>query len=339
MHRPLPGAALAAALLLVATPASLSRGIAAPPPAAGPAATADPALLRLPDGRILFIGQPAGLYDVASQRWSPVDIPYREGRVATLLPDGDVLLTGGTIEPPLISDHPETFERRFAEYVEASRRVERLEVRTGQRRTDGAMQHAHPFHTATLLPDGRVLVIGGPVVSTEIYDPVRHLALPAPRLAERNREEHTTTRLADGRLLVVGGADPPMGRLPGRWRIHDSAEIYDPRTNRFEPTAAMGTQRYAHSATMLADGRVLIAGGSQQASFAELYDPASGTFRRTGDLRFYHLGHAALRLPGGHVQIVGSGSCGPYDDRRASCETRSSEIYDPRSGRDRKSVV
>lgn len=328
----MPGAALAAALLLAATPASLSRGIAAAP-LSPPAAAEDPVLLRLRDGRILFIGQPAGLYDVASQRWQPADIPYRQGRVATLLPDGDVLLTGGTIEPPLVSDHPETFEARFAEYVEASRRVERLEVRTGQRRTDGATQHAHPIHTATLLSDGRVLLIGGPVVATELYDPVRHLALPAPPLLERNREEHTTTRLSDGRLLVVGGVDPPMGRFPGRWRIHDSAEIYDPRKNRFEPTGKMSTQRYAHSATRLADGRVLIAGGSQQTSSAEIYDPATGTFGRTGDLRFFHLGHAALRLPGGYVQLVGNGSCGPYDDKRASCETRSSEIYDPRSGR------
>lgn len=334
MHRPMHGASLAAAMLLVVTPASLSRGIAAPlSPPAGSAATGDPALLRLPDGRILFIGQPAGLYDVASRRWQPVDIPYRQGRVATLLPDGDVLLTGGTVEPPLISDHPETFERRFAEYVEASRRVERLEVRTGQRRTDGALQHAHPIHTATLLPDGRVLLIGGPVVATELYDPVRHLAMAAPPLAERNREEHTATWLRDGRLLVAGGADPPMGRLPGRWRVHDSAEIYDPRTGRFARTGKMSTQRYTHSATLLGDGRVLIAGGSQHASSAEIYDPATGTFRRTGDLRFFHLGHAAIKLPGGYVQLVGTGSCGPYDDRRPSCETRSSEIYDPRSGR------
>lgn len=329
------GAALAAALLLAATPASLSRGIAAPlsPPATAAAAAEGPVLLRLSDGRFLFIGKPAGLYDVASQRWQPVDIPYREGRVATLLPDGDVLLTGGTIEPPLVSDHPETFESRFAEYVEVSRRVERLEVRTGQRRTDGATQHAHPMHTATLLPDGRVLLIGGPVVATELYDPVRHLAQPAPPLSEHNREEHTTTRLADGRLLVVGGVDPPMGRFPGRWRVHDSAEIYDPRSSRFAPTGKMSTQRYAHSATRLADGRVLIAGGSQHASATEIYDPASGTFRPAGELRFFHLGHAALHLPGGYVQIVGNGSCGPYDDRRASCDTRSSEIYDPRSGR------
>ena len=68
--------------------------------AAAPAGSDDPALLPLPSGRLLYVGNPAGVYDVASQRWRPVDIPYHRGRVATLLPDGDVLLTGGEVELP-----------------------------------------------------------------------------------------------------------------------------------------------------------------------------------------------------------------------------------------------
>ena len=135
----------------------------------------------------------------------------------------------------------------------------------------------HDHSTATLLLDGRVLVIGGlgSEGSAEVWDPVTETFQPAGSLSEL-RASHTATLLSDGRVLVIGG-----GRHwddPSTWLA--SAEVWDPVTESFGPTGPLATEHGYHTATALPDGRVLVIGGNdnrQRAiAMAEVWEPSDG---------------------------------------------------------------
>jgi len=120
-------------------------------------------------------------------------------------------------------------------------------------------------HTATLLPDNRVLVSGGAngitvEASAEIYDPALGTWSLTGSMSV-DRYVHTATLLPDGRVLVSGGA------TNSGLDVLASAEIYDPALGTWSPTGSMSTPRYGHTATLLPDGRVLVSGG---------YDGSSG---------------------------------------------------------------
>src|SRR5687767_10823005 len=190
--------------------------------------------------------------------------------------------------------------------------------------TTGDLNVARFNHTATLLDDGRVLVVGGHgdgwsrLDSAELYDPRTGLwtltgSLGTPRVW------HTATLLADGRVLVAGGdsssAPPSFGRT-------GTAEIYDPAAGTWEPTSAMTTARSTHTASRLADGRVLVAGGFHEDTLAtaELFDPASGSWSRTGALNVPRYWHTATALLDGSVLVVGGSNDGDLSWTLASAE-------------------
>ena len=152
----------------------------------------------------------------------------------------------------------------------------------------GSMSNARVSNAAVLLKNGSVLVAGGcngnpcmPVTSAEVYDyhtgrwqAVGSMAAP--------RSEYTASLLTNGFVLVAGGCSDPSCSSPLR-----EAELYDPATKRWKSTGSMNDSRRGHTATLLADGTVLVTGGCPDYSCnlvaaAELYGPVAEIWSRTG---------------------------------------------------------
>ena len=173
--------------------------------------------------------------------------------------------------------------------------------------------------TATLLPNGKVLVVGGwrygegELDSAELYDPSTGTWSFTGNL-NRPRDLHTATLLPNGKVLVAGGLGDASST---------SAELYDPATNTWSLTGDLSTGRFWHTATLLTDGRVLVAGGST----AELYDPATGAWSVTGDPITVRFWPTATLLQNGKVLIAG----GLADDD-VNTILPTAELYDPATG-------
>jgi WD40 repeat protein len=123
----------------------------------------------------------------------------------------------------------------------------------------GSLNLARSNHTATLLSDGKVLIVGGmgnsgALTSAELYDPVAGTFSAATGSLNTARYNHTATLLSDGKVLIAGGND-------NGGAVIASAELYDPTTQTFSAVGDLNTVRNYHTATLLSDGKVLIAGG------------------------------------------------------------------------------
>jgi len=223
----------------------------------------------------------------------------RFGHVATLLANGNVLLSGNSFG-----------NVNSAEIYDSGTRVFR---------GVGNMSAGRFMHSSSLLQDGKVLVTGGylidPGQSAELFDPTSETFLPAGNLLTV-RAEHTGTTLANGKVLVAGGKNDSS--------ILASAEIYDPSLKQFSATGDMTVERYEHTATLLADGRVLIVGGASSGGplgSAELFDPSTGVFTPVGSLQDARYYHRATLLADGKVLITGGVGNSGF--------VASGEIYDP----------
>src|SRR5258705_481407 len=215
----------------------------------------------------------AELFDPSTGAWSFTG-SMRDQRwvaAAVLLPDGKVLVAGGAanISP-----------------LAPVRTAELYDQATGTWPPTGSMSHERRAFTLTLLPSGKVMAAGGsdtngPLASVQLYDPATGVWTPTGSL-QTPRGSHTTTLLPNGTVLVAGGFGvTPIQSTPPVDPVLASAEICDPATGEWTPAGSMGQPRQVHTATLLASGKVLVAGG---VSFfgglfptsAEIYDPSMG---------------------------------------------------------------
>jgi Galactose oxidase, central domain len=178
------------------------------------------------------------------------------------------------------------------------------------------MHVARTGHTATLLNDGRVLIVGGGDSTAELFNPANGtFSLTGPPVT--GRLNATATLLADGKVLIAGGLGLTAGP-DGFLTKLNSAEIFDPGTGTFIPTENMLEVRHSHTATLLNGGRVLITGGYGSGfctnASSELFDPVTGTFSSTGSLLSERgrVNHTATLLKSGEILIAGgSNGCRP----------------------------
>jgi hypothetical protein len=186
------------------------------------------------------------------------------------------------------------------------------------------MSQARAYHTATLLDDGRVLIVGGPssTAATELFDPVSETFSAGPTMTSR-RYLHTATKLPSGDVLIAGGSANP-GTLA-------SVEIYRAATGTLERIADMPGPRAGHTATLLNDGTVLLVGGTDNVgrlSSAVIFNPATGTFAPTDSMNQSRIGHEATLLQDGTVLVSGGAPVsGTVSGSRSFMET-----YDPSTG-------
>jgi hypothetical protein len=262
--------------------------------------------VTLPSGQVLITGgldsmgnvlAGAELYDPISGTWSPAGAltVARYFHTATLLQSGEVLVTGGC-----------TLSGCGA-FTAAS---EIYDPATNVWRPAGSLGMARWYHTATLLGNGQVLVVGGanrPVQnSSELYDPVADAWSSAPNTISP-RFQHAATLLASGKVLVTGGHP---------WGVLATAEIYDPSTNLWTATGNMTQARFAHTSTLLPDGTVVLAAGgalrgcgrtvcAYPTATSESYNEATGKFTALAHLNQARYYHTATLLGNGRVLVVG----------------------------------
>jgi large repetitive protein len=282
----------------------------------------------LHDGRTLVVSgewQGIGTAVARADIWDPVEgfvpasapIAPRVNPTTTLLLDGRVLVVGGYGGP----------------YQYASSAVATAEIwdpATATFRPTGPMAVPRVGHTATVLPDGRVLIVGGAGPDgarpeAELWDPRTDRFAPAGTLA-RARSGHAAALLADGRVAVAGGVDPVAGTGVGQ------VEVWDPATLRFTNAMGLPDSPTSVSLTRLPDGRVLVAGAfivpyGTNYSGVVIWDPANPMAPGPSlQMTRHRDGHAASLLPDGRLILTGGRS--PEGEVMDSVE-----LWDPADGR------
>ncbi|MCY1020059.1 Ig-like domain-containing protein [Pyxidicoccus sp. MSG2] len=270
------------------------------------------ATLLLSNGRVLMASgygtnnlptDTSELYDFNTGTWTASSrlLRTRQTTLGTLLSDGRALVFGNS--------------------PSGSEAVEVYEPSTAVRDSAGALGTARTGATATLLPGGEVLSMGGRTATgthafAEHFIPSNGNVVSTSPVSTL-RSGHTATLLLEGRVLMAGGA-------LSNGTVLATAERFGSAVT-FAPTGTMNVARTRHAATRLPDGRVLVSGGVDGTGgslfSSELYDPASGTWRATGNLRTARDGHLSVLLPDGKVLVVGGNS--------GTSVLASAELYDP----------
>ncbi|CAF4575521.1 unnamed protein product, partial [Rotaria sp. Silwood2] len=268
------------------------------------------------------------LYDPATGNWTKMGnmTIARYSHTASTLANGKVLVAGGYF-------YDGSSDRR---YLNSS---ELYDPTTGIWTKTGNMNVARYYHTASILANGKVLVAGGffydgynywgPLNSAELYDPATETWTKAGNMTI-GRYYHTACVLADGKVLVASG-DGYDGY--GNTVYLNSSELYDPATGIWTMTGNMNIGRKFHTASVLVNGKVLVAGGyfydgrtyGQNLNSTELYDPTTGTWTMTGNMNIGRVDHTASVLINGQVLVTGGYI---YDGYRYQ-DLYSAELYDP----------
>jgi hypothetical protein len=276
----------------------------------------------LDNGKVLIVGgttaksdtfpydyEGAELFDLANGKFTLTGPSFPIfSHTATLLSDGRVLIAGGS------NDYNGNSLRIGADLYDPA---------TGTFSAAGSMSIPRSDHTATLLPNGKVLITGGltkdqmygqkAAKTAELFDPAKGATGtfdPVSSPMNESRVAHTATLLSDGRVLIAGG----YTKYP--FVVNKSAELYDSNTGIFTPTnASMGIERWGHSAVLLPTGKVLISGGEGYSTFddwnsAELYDPNTLGFFATASMTYKRHLHATTLLPNGKVLATGGTGVG-----------------------------
>lgn len=267
------------------------------------------------NGKVLAVGgwvltsrrNDAALFDPAKNVWTPVTNLMRSGReghTANLLGNGKVLVQGGTD----VITGPELFDPGSGTWSLAGTMAEPCRMMSG----------------SALLADGSVLVAGGEggiSASAELYDPATNSWSPAGTLNFATRTNMTLVPLHDGKVLMAGGASVYS-------YSYSNPYLYNPAAATWTALGAEGLDRFLHTATLLADGRVILTGGIEsfghggsQAS-ALLYDAsANQPWSRPADMSKPRHGQIATLLPSGQVLVAAGNGNGYY--------LSSSELFDP----------
>jgi hypothetical protein len=289
---------------------------------------------RLQDGTLLIAGGHSWegahpnsmLFDPASGKLKDIGPMHRPRSLhtATLLSDGRVLIIGGRdmmtsrhVSGTLSLGYPPRGSKEIEIIYTEQPEVEVFDPKT--QRFDlmsMSLGCSRSGHTASLLQDGRVLVVGGIRERTynegrgsssfempdhsELVDPRRHRVEPAGPMRQA-RTGHTATVLQDGNVLITGGSSKD-------WEIEpiDSCELFSPPSASFLPAYSLNHARHGHDAVLLDDGRVLIAGGGEHETTYELYNPHTGGFELGRDTLSQAAKSPQLTLlPSGKVLMTG----------------------------------
>ena len=279
---------------------------------------------------------------VISAAWSPTNLLANrvEFHTATLLPDGTVLVCGGidpinynTARPNLATNWVQIFDPNTSKWTNTTPMLAKRYSHTATLLLNGKvlvaggigdsavpilsaelydpathiwssagnMNAIHVNNTATLLQDGRLLIAGGPTNNgaAELYDPIAGTWTLTGSMST-NRSHHTATLLTNGTVLVTGGDDNHQFTA----NLLSSCEIYDPATGLWTPTSPINPPRSTHTATLLLNGKVLVAGGTQTGGgLDQFYDPVTGNWTTNGN---FGSGRTATLLPDGNVIVMGS---------------------------------
>lgn len=286
---------------------------------AAPRAAATATLLN--NGKVLVAGgtdangaplASAELYDPTARTFSATGsmAAARAHFAAALLPGGKVLVTGGLDASGNPLATAELYDPTAGTFSA----------------TKSEMTIKRASHTATLLNTGKVLVAGWDNAFTELFDPSTE-TFTATGSMMAARVSHTATLLNSGKVLVTGG----IGGVGGAATVLAEAELYDPATGSFSRTLGnMATARQWHTASLLADGKVLVIGGmvdnaGKATATAELFDPTTQMFTSTtGSMASARGFQTATVLKDGTVLVAGG------DDGTGPLAT--AEVYDPAAG-------
>jgi hypothetical protein len=230
---------------------------------------------------------------------------HRSSQAAVLLPNGSVLMVGGT-----------TLESGFLAVNEIR------DPNTGRFTIHDTMEEKRSSATATILLNGTILVAGGitgneTLQSAEVLDPVSHVFASLGNM-KVGRNQQSDTVLPDGKVLLAGGSTDSV--------YLNSAEVFNPTNNSFTLVGSLSQARKSHIATLLQNNLVLLAGGKTakgDTATAELYDPATSQFSVTGSMIGNRSLFAATRLTNGKVLVEGG--------RKGPTPLKTAELYDPAS--------